>query len=140
MKNKSIQDAIKTYLDERARTDKLFAKSYTKKNKSIDECCNYIMGEAKKLGNAVAISDAEVFGMAIHYYDEDDIKVNKLPANAKASVSSSVSNPVELTEEDKSKARETTIQRLAEKQRALLHKKPTRAKKEETEVLQMSLF
>ena len=28
---------------------------------------------------AVAMTDEEVFGMAIHYYDEDDIKVSKMP-------------------------------------------------------------
>lgn len=41
-KQESIKDIIKSYLDERARTDELFAKSYAKKNKSIDECCTYI--------------------------------------------------------------------------------------------------
>ena len=58
------------------------------------------MGEARKRGNAVAISDEEVYGMAVHYYDEDDIKINRLPAGEKTSVSSSA-KPVELTEEDK---------------------------------------
>lgn len=46
------------------------------------------MGEARKRGNAIAISDEEVYGMAVHYYDEDDIKINRLPAGEKASVSS----------------------------------------------------
>lgn len=139
-KQDSFKEAIKSYLDERAKTDELFAKSYTKENKNIDECCAYIMGEAKKRGNAVAISDAEVFGMAVHYYDEDNIKVNKMPANVKASVSSSISKPVELTEEDKENARQAALKRLEEEQHALLRKKPTKAKKEATEVQQMSLF
>lgn len=140
MENQSAQNAIKAYLDERAKTDELFAKSYAKPNKNFKECYNYILGEAKKRGNAVAMTDAEVFGMAVHYYDEDDIKVNKLPANTKVSVSAPASKAVELTEEDKEKARQAAIQRLAEEQHALLRKKPTRAKKEETEVQQMSLF
>lgn len=140
MENKSLENVIKSYLDERAKTDELFAKSYAKPNKSLKECCNYIMGEAKKHGNAVCISDDEVYGMAVHYYDEDNIKVNKLPANTRASVSAPASKPVELTEEDKRKAREAAIQRLAEEQHALLKKKPSRAKKEVTEVQQMSLF
>lgn len=140
MENQSAQNAIKAYLDERAKTDELFAKSYAKPNKNFKECYNYILGEAKKRGNAVAMTDAEVFGMAVHYYDEDDIKVEKLPANTKASVSTPASKPVELTEEDKEKARQAAIQRLAEEQHALLRKKPTRAKKEATEAKQMSLF
>ena len=70
MENKTFKDVIKNHLDGRARTDELFAKSYAKENKNLDECCSYIMGEAQKRGNAVAMTDEEVFGMAVHYYDE----------------------------------------------------------------------
>ena len=42
MKDNSFQAAIKSYLDERAKADELFAKAYNKENKSIDECCSYI--------------------------------------------------------------------------------------------------
>ncbi|MBD9094050.1 MAG: hypothetical protein EGQ20_16205, partial [Bacteroides oleiciplenus] len=86
-KQNPLKEAIQSYLDERAKADELFAVTYKKKNKSIDECCTYIMGEAKKRGNAVCMSDDEVFGLAVHYYDEDNIKINKLPANVKASAS-----------------------------------------------------
>ncbi len=131
----SFKNAIKSYLDKRAKTDELFAKSYTKKNKSIDECCNYILGEAKKRGNAVAMTDEEVFGMAVHYYDEDNIKVNKLPNSVRTSVSAP---KMELTEEDKKKAREEAIKRLTEEQYASIKKKPNKRKEED--VQQMSLF
>ena len=77
--NESFKQAIKAYLDKRAEEDSLFAPKYANEKKSIDECCSYIMGEARKCGNAVAISDEEVYGMAVHYYDEDDIKINRLP-------------------------------------------------------------
>lgn len=60
------------------------------------------MGEAKKRGNAVCMSDEEVFGLAVHYYDEDDIKVNKLPSNVRASTTTPA-KPVKLTEEDEKK-------------------------------------
>ena len=139
MENKTFKEAIKSYLDERAGTDELFAKSYAKENKNLDECCSYIMGEARKRGNAVAMSDTEVFGLAVHYYDENDIKVNKLPAAARA-VASASSQSVKLTEEDKKKAREEAIKRLTEEQYVLLKKKPLRGKKEAMEVQQMSLF
>ena len=96
------------------------------------------MGEARKRGNAVAISDEEVYGMAVHYYDEDDIKINRLPAWEKTSVSSSA-KPVELTEEDKKAARDKAIARLAEEQYQTLRKKNVR-KKADDNVQQMSLF
>ena len=68
-KNDSFKQAIKAYLDKRAEEDSLFAPKYANEKKSIDECCSYIMGEARKRGNAIAISDEEVYGMAAHYYD-----------------------------------------------------------------------
>lgn len=150
-KQESIKDAIKSYLDERARTDELFARSYAKKNKSIDECFAYIMGEALKESSPVVpgvegcgMDNDVVYGMAVHYYDEDNIKINKLPANVKASASvpetKPVSNPVKLTEEDEKRVREEAVKRLTEEQHALLRKKPIRAKKEVIEVQQMSLF
>ena len=139
MENKTFKYAIKSYLDERAGTDELFAKSYAKENKNLDECCSYIMGEANKRGNAVVMTDEEVFGMAVHYYDEDDIKISKLPVGTRTATSTSL-KPVKLTEEDEKTAREAAIKRLAEEQYALLKKKPSRAKKGSTEVQQMSLF
>ena len=79
--NQSAKQVIQSYLEERTKNDPLFATSYAKPNKNIDECYDYIIGEAKKRGGSVVcMSDDEVFGLAVHYYDEDDIKVSKQPA------------------------------------------------------------
>lgn len=94
--NQSFKDAIKSHLDQRAKEDSLFAATYAKPNKSIDECCEYILGEARKRGNAVAISDEEVYGMAVHYYDEDDIKVNR-QANYRVSTPSQPESEQKVT-------------------------------------------
>lgn len=74
----SIEQAIQAYLDNRAKTDTLFAETYKKANKSIKGCCKYIYSKARELakgGNAVGVDDATVYGWAVHYYDEDNIKV-----------------------------------------------------------------
>lgn len=147
-KQNPLKEAIQSYLDERAKADELFAVAYKKKNKNIDECFAYIMGEALKESSPVVpgvegcgMDNDVVYGMAVHYYDEDDIKVNKLPSNVRASASTTTPvKPVKLTEEDEKKAREEAIKRLTEEQYALLKKKPSRSKKEVTEVQQMSLF
>lgn len=141
-----LEEAIKSYLDQRAKTDELFAKSYAKTNKNLKECCSYIMGEALKNSSTVIpgakgcmIDNSEVFGMAVHYYDEDDIKVSKLPANVKPSISKP-STSMELTDEDREKARQAALKRLEEEQHALLKKRAVKSRKEVTEVQQMSLF
>lgn len=77
---KSAKEVIKDYLDERASKDELFARSYAKSNKNIDECYDYIVGEARKQckdSDSICISDDVVYGWAVHYYDEDNIKVGK---------------------------------------------------------------
>ena len=61
-------------LDKRAAEDELFAKSYAKESKSIDVCCSYIIGEVQEMGVS-AMTDEEVLGLAVHYYDEDDARV-----------------------------------------------------------------
>ena len=48
-----------------------------KENKSLEECGQYILQEARKKGSHVAMTDEEVFGLAVHYYDEDDITVKQ---------------------------------------------------------------
>lgn len=74
-----FEETIKKFLDKLAKEDELFARNYVKSNKSISECCNYIYQQIEKNHKGgtrcVGCSDEEIFGLAIHYYDEDDIKV-----------------------------------------------------------------
>jgi hypothetical protein len=51
--------------------------SLDKEKKSLKECGQYILQEARKKGSHVAMTDEEVFGLAVHYYDEDDITVKQ---------------------------------------------------------------
>lgn len=90
-----FENAIKEYLDARAKEDVKFAEKYSNEKKSIEECCRFILGEMKKkaAGGMYGATDAEVFGLAVHYYDEEDIKVEK-------NVSAEVVINRELTEEE----------------------------------------
>ena len=126
--------AIKTYLDTRAATDPQFATAYAKPHKNLDECFNYILSEARKRGNSVCMTDDEVFSLAVHFYDEDDIKVPKAPAGYKATTSKKTPE-VKLSEEDKALARETAkkaYELLCLKE--LAEKAPQRKKKENKKI------
>lgn len=77
----NFETTIQTYLENRAKTDSLFAETYKKANKSIKECCKYIYSQARKLAkndNAVGVDESTVYGWAVHYYDEDDIELDKV--------------------------------------------------------------
>ena len=90
---------IKEYLDGKARTDELFAVSYAKENKNLDDCITFILNQVKASG-CCGMTDDEVWSLAIHYYDEDNIDVGK-----PISCGVVVNHKVELTEEEKAQAR-----------------------------------
>jgi len=99
----AFKETIKAYLDKRASEDELFAVTYQKENKNLDECCNYVVKCAKE-GKCEGYAPSEVFGWAVHYYDEDDIK-NVKPISCRVVVNQAV----ELTEEDKALAKENAV-------------------------------
>ena len=106
--SKDFKETIKNHLEQRAATDQLFAETYKKENKNIDECCNYVMKCARDNGFA-GYSDDEVFGWAIHYYDEDDLK-NIPPVWGRVVINKSI----DLTEEEKAKAKENAMDLVME--------------------------
>ncbi|MCM0238827.1 PcfK-like family protein [Bacteroides fragilis] len=97
---------IQAYLAQRAMEDELFAVTYKKANKNINDCCTYILNEVRKSG-CNGFTDGEVYSMAVHYYDEDSIEIGK-PINARVTVN----HTVELTTEEKDEARKQAIQRV----------------------------
>lgn len=69
---------LKAYLDAKAAENEEFAKVYAKPGKSLKECILYITGEAfkKALSGMAVIQNDVIEGLALHYYQEDDIEVN----------------------------------------------------------------
>ena len=122
----SFKDTIKYYLDKRAQEDELFAVSYAKEGKNIDDCITYILNQVKNSG-CNGFADDEIYGMAVHYYDEDDIKVGK-----KFNATVVVNHKVELTEEEKAEARKRAI----EEYRNIEIKKMQERNKQKTKVVQ----
>ena len=90
-----FKQTIKEYLDGRAQTDELFAVSYAKENKNLDDCITFILNQVKASG-CCGMTDDEVWSLAIHYYDEDNIDVGN-----PISCGVVVNHKVELTEEEK---------------------------------------
>ena len=133
---RAFNDTIKAYLEERAENDALFAVRFANPSKSVEECVTFILNEVKKSG-CCGFTDAEVYGMATHYYDEEEIEVGK-PINCKVVVN----HTVELTEEEKEQARQDAINKLRDEEMAKM-RRPTQpkkiAEKKATEV-QPSLF
>lgn len=137
----TFEERLKMLLDQRASSDELFAIAYKKEAKSFKQCCDYILSVMRKRGSAVGCTDEEVVGLAVHYYDEDNLKVDSLPKNTRVQTSTAPEVKVELTDEDIAEAKKRALEREIEKQRETLHKPKAKAKakKAEQEVLP-SLF
>ena len=68
-----FETVISSHLEAIAEKDPLFAVTLKKPNKNIKDCVTYILNTVKASGCSGYAED-EIFGMAVHYYDEDDIK------------------------------------------------------------------
>ena len=55
-----------------------FAQKILNEKKNLQEMRNYIYSEARKVskGNCAAVEDQTVYGWAVHYFDEADLKVS----------------------------------------------------------------
>ena len=116
---------IAEYLNQRAMTAPLFAPNLMKPNKNIEECITYILSEVQKSG-CNGFEDDEIYSMAVHYYDEDDLEVgNAIPCNVV------VNHTIVLTDEEK-----------AEELRKLQDRKRSKPKNEASaeEIPQLTLF
>jgi hypothetical protein len=79
-----FKNTIETWLNNFAEENPNFKVKLESKKKNIDDCITYVLTEVKKSG-CNGFADDEVYGMAMHYYDEENIKVGK-PVNAKVVV------------------------------------------------------
>lgn len=115
----AFSDTIKAYLEKRAENDAMFAIRFANPSKSMEDCVNYIINQVQKSG-CNGFADDEIFGMAMHYWDEDEIEVGN-PANCKVVVN----HVVELTEEEKEQARQDAIAKLRDEEMAKMRRPKT---------------
>lgn len=120
----SFKNSIQSYLEQRAEYDELFARSYRNPLKNIEDCITYILNYVQKSG-CNGFDDDEIFGQAVHYYDEADIEVGE-PIDCKVVVN----HHVELTEEEKAEARKEAIKRAENEAYSRMTHRKTASKKE----------
>jgi hypothetical protein len=114
---------IAEYLNLRAATDPLFAPNLAKLHKNIEDCITYILKQVQQSA-CNGFEDDEIYSMAVHYYDEDDLDVGSPVACDVV-----VNHTIVLTEEEKAEARKQAIQQYqAQELRRLQEPKRVKAK------------
>lgn len=130
----NFKKAIENHLNQLAEKDSLFAETLKKENKNIDDCCTYILNQVQESGRN-GFEDSEIYGMAVHYYDEDDIKPGK---SIKAKVV--VNHVIELSEEEKAEAKKKAMEKAIEEEKEKMKKKREAKKPVESSKSKPSLF
>lgn len=106
-----FKETIREYLEKRGAKDPLFAQIITKPGKNMDDCISHILNTVQKSG-CNGFTDDEVYNMAIHYFDEDNLKVDSFPSHMKVVVN----HQVNLTEEEKAEAKANAIKKFEERE------------------------
>ena len=128
---------IAEYLNLRAATDTLFAPNLQKPHKNIEDGIIYILKQVQQSG-CNGFEDDEIYSMAVHYYDEDDLEVGSHVACHVV-----VDHTIVLSEEEKAEARKQAIQQYqAQELRRLQEPKRVKSKTstESEQAQQASLF
>lgn len=120
-----FKEVIKAYLDKMAESGD-FALSYANPAKNLDECIDYILTQVRASGCA-GFDDSEIFGMAVHYYDEEN------PGEIKKGLGGQVvvNHHVELTEEEKEEAKRKALDRITEEEVRKIKEKERKEKEAE---------
>lgn len=129
-----FQNTIKAYLDKRAEIDLLFSFRYSLPEKKLEDCITYILNQVQKSG-CNGFHDDEIFGMAVHFYDEDNIEIGKPMHNAQIAVN----HVVVLTAEEKELARQDAMQKAQDEAYRKMTQ-PTKKAKKVALTIQPSLF
>ena len=123
-------DAAISYLGQLLKTREDIKEQLSKPNKDLGECMNYLMSCARKTvkGQCAVLSDDDALSMAIHYYDEDDIVVDRISGSVSAS-------PVqdEEHEQDKNEDIEKIVSERVEKEVARIKEEVSRSNQEDVE-------
>ena len=90
-----FRDTIREYLEQRAGADALFAASCAKEHKNLDDCITFILNYVQQSG-CNGFTDAEIYSLAVHYYNEDD------------------NHTIVLTEEEQREAHEQALRKATE--------------------------
>ena len=151
---------IQMYLEQRAAEDELFAKNYHNPAKNIDDCITYILNYVQRSG-CNGFSDGEIYGQAVHYYDENEIEVGKPiqcqiavnhvvePTTSREQRQSSLwlcrgakeEGDSQLTAEEKAEARQRAIRQYQDEElRKMQNRQRSRTAKPQKTQVEPSLF
>ena len=102
----AFKAAIERYIISFADSNPLFAAKACNPSKNLDDCTTFILNQVQKSG-INGFTDEEIYSMAVHYYEEEDIDVGK-----EVQCQVVVNHQVELTPEEIAEQREKAKEKV----------------------------
>ena len=116
---------IEAYIQGQIEADPMFADIYKKSERTISDCCNYLLNWVKAGGTQI-VAKEEIYGQVIHFYTEN------LEPGAKLNAHVVCATRTELTEEEKEAARHEALKQYQQAELAKLQAKSQPKAKAET--------
>ena len=142
-KPETLKGWLQARLKKMAEEDKSFAEKMENPKKSLDECIKFIQGEVfreyvkeNKGGERVSCampSREEIFGLAVHYYDEQEVKIQQLPNGVAAKVQGGATLSEEELEKLKEKAKAKALEEVQAAEKKKLEEREKARRKAEAE-------
>lgn len=98
-----FEKTLQAHLEKLAKSDRGIARNLKKPGKNITDCATYVIQQVRKTGRQ-GFADDEVYGLALHYYDEDSITVGSRP-NTTVVVNHPLAAPVKTADKPASSPR-----------------------------------
>ncbi len=121
-----FEQRISEWLEKEIQGDVEFAHKVKDSNKTVKGCCNFILSEVRKSGKC-GFDDAEIFGLARHFFDESGLQDPGKQQVARIVVP----GHVELTDEEKAEAKEKAKAEFEQEQLAKIKAQEKKRKEQE---------
>ena len=108
-----FKSKIQSYLEKRVEQEPEFKAKYDNPKKNLDEWFKYICSQVYESG-CCGFDDDEVFSMAVHYYDEEEITISEMPEIDLTRSRIVCCEKIELSEEEMAEIHEQARQRAIE--------------------------
>jgi hypothetical protein len=118
----AFMNAIKEHLKVYTKQDPLFVNKLKNPKKNFKDCITYIFNQVKKSG-MIGYAEDEIYQLARHYYDEDEIEVGS-PVTAGEVI---VNRSIQLTPQEIADAKEKAIRELIAEEKKRMQKKDNTA-------------
>ncbi len=135
--SEAFKQTIEQYVISVADSNPMFAAKACNPQKNLDDCITYILNQVQH-SEINGFTDEEIYSMAIHYYEEEDLDVGK-PIQCQVVVN----HQVELSEEEIAELKQVAKDRLISEEITRLRsvgKKVSKPKPEEQVVGDGLLF